>query len=153
MVVLVERAQRRSAICQRTRSTRPAISELDRPALALLPPRRSAMSNLRAVPKAAEKQDDTEDASERTARQPSPPPHMMPGARGLHVSASSVLSYFRAYAQLQVPNFSSFQPRDVRFTSMGSRPHVAWSCDGRKLASVGMDKSVRVWSPDKSVSL
>ena len=30
--------------------------------------------------------------------------------------------------------------------------HVSWSCDGRKLASVGTDKSVRVWTPEKSVS-
>ena len=29
--------------------------------------------------------------------------------------------------------------------------HVAWSCDGRKLASVGTDKAVRVWSPEKTV--
>jgi THO complex subunit 3 len=29
--------------------------------------------------------------------------------------------------------------------------HVAWSCDGKKLAAVGMDKTARVWQPDKSV--
>lgn len=29
--------------------------------------------------------------------------------------------------------------------------HVAWSCDGKKLAAVGIDKVVRVWQPDKSV--
>ena len=31
--------------------------------------------------------------------------------------------------------------------------HVAWSCDGKKLAAVGIDKIVRVWHPEKSVSL
>ena len=30
--------------------------------------------------------------------------------------------------------------------------HVAWSCDGKKLAAVGIDKLTRVWHPDKSVS-
>ena len=30
--------------------------------------------------------------------------------------------------------------------------HVAWSCDGKKLAAVGIDKIVRVWQPEKSVS-
>ena len=31
--------------------------------------------------------------------------------------------------------------------------HVAWSCDGKKLAAVGIDKITRVWSPEKSVSV
>ena len=30
--------------------------------------------------------------------------------------------------------------------------HVAWSCDGKKLAAAGIDKIVRVWQPEKSVS-
>ena len=30
--------------------------------------------------------------------------------------------------------------------------HVAWNCDGKKLAAVGIDKITRVWSPEKSVS-
>lgn len=29
--------------------------------------------------------------------------------------------------------------------------HVAWSCDGKKLAAVGIDKVTRVWSPEKSM--
>lgn len=31
--------------------------------------------------------------------------------------------------------------------------HVAWSCDGRKLAAVGIDKIVRVWQPEKSMEI
>lgn len=31
--------------------------------------------------------------------------------------------------------------------------HVAWSCDGKKLAAVGIDKTTRVWVPEKSVRL
>jgi THO complex subunit 3 len=30
--------------------------------------------------------------------------------------------------------------------------HVAWNCDGKKLAAVGIDKVTRVWMPEKSVS-
>jgi len=29
--------------------------------------------------------------------------------------------------------------------------HVAWNCDGKKLAAVGIDKSTRIWSPEKSM--
>ncbi|KAL0950255.1 hypothetical protein HGRIS_010238 [Hohenbuehelia grisea] len=31
--------------------------------------------------------------------------------------------------------------------------HVAWSCDGKKLAAVGIDKATRVWNPDKSMEM
>ena len=31
--------------------------------------------------------------------------------------------------------------------------HVAWSCDGKRLAAVGIDKATRVWAPETSVSL
>ena len=31
--------------------------------------------------------------------------------------------------------------------------HVAWSCDGKKLAAVGIDKTTRIWVPEKSVRL
>ena len=30
--------------------------------------------------------------------------------------------------------------------------HVAWSCDGKRLAAVGIDKATRVWAPETSVS-
>ncbi|KAH8118461.1 WD40 repeat-like protein [Phellopilus nigrolimitatus] len=81
----------------------------------------------------AKKPDELEDLIE-TPRVPSPPPHTTPAARGVHV-----------------PSFASFQPRDLRFTSSHPVAHVAWSCDGRRLASVGIDKSVRVWVPEKSL--
>ena len=31
--------------------------------------------------------------------------------------------------------------------------HVAWSCDGKCLAAVGIDKATRLWAPEISVSL
>ena len=31
--------------------------------------------------------------------------------------------------------------------------HVAWSCDGKRLAAVGVDKVTRLWAPETSVSL
>ncbi|THH12351.1 hypothetical protein EW145_g58 [Phellinidium pouzarii] len=67
-------------------------------------------------------------------RLPSPPPHLTHASRGVHI-----------------PSFASFQPRDLRFTSAHPVTHVAWSCDGRRLASVGIDKAVRLWTPEKSL--
>lgn len=47
--------------------------------------------------------------------------------------------------------FSAFKPRDYRMPSSQAMTHVAWSCDGKKLAAVGIDKTTRVWVPEKSV--
>ena len=54
---------------------------------------------------------------------------------------------------MQPPTFSAFKPRDYRISSAQSMTHVAWNCDGKKLAAVGIDKSTRIWSPEKSVGL
>ncbi|TDL29654.1 WD40 repeat-like protein [Rickenella mellea] len=77
--------------------------------------------------------DETEDLVE-AIRPPSPPFHTTHAVRGVHA-----------------PSFSAFQPRDVKITSLNPVSHVSWSCDGRKLASVGIDKAVRLWSPEKSL--
>ena len=54
---------------------------------------------------------------------------------------------------MKPPTFSAFKPRDYRISSAQSMTHVAWNCDGKKLAAVGIDKSTRIWSPEKSVSV
>lgn len=69
-------------------------------------------------------------------RPPSPPQHLTFSARGLHP-----------------PTFSAFKPREYRISSSHPIAHVAWNCDGRKLAGVGMDKMARVWSPEKSMDM
>ncbi|KAF8914247.1 WD40-repeat-containing domain protein [Gymnopilus junonius] len=69
-------------------------------------------------------------------RPPSPPLHTTFGVRGIHP-----------------PNFSAFKPRDYRMPSHQAMNHVAWSCDGKKLAAVGIDKSTRVWNPEKSMEM
>ncbi|KAK7695381.1 hypothetical protein QCA50_000016 [Cerrena zonata] len=69
-------------------------------------------------------------------RAPSPPPHTTFAARGVHA-----------------PTFSAFRPRDTRIVSTQAMNHVAWNCDGQRLAAVGIDKLVRVWSPEKSMEL
>ncbi|KAH9988415.1 WD40-repeat-containing domain protein [Russula vinacea] len=67
-------------------------------------------------------------------RPPSPPPHTTFAVRGVHT-----------------PTFSAFRPRDVRITSTQAITHIAWSCDGKKLAAVGIDRMVRVFQPEKSM--
>ncbi|KAI0638425.1 WD40 repeat-like protein [Trametes polyzona] len=68
-------------------------------------------------------------------RPPSPPAHTTFQVRGVHS-----------------PAFSAFRPRDMRFpTTHQAMNHVAWNCDGKKLAAVGIDKVVRIWSPEKSL--
>lgn len=52
---------------------------------------------------------------------------------------------------LQPPLFSSFRPREHKIATSHPLSHVAWSCDGKKLAAVGTDKTTRVWTPEKSV--
>ncbi|KAI0650495.1 WD40 repeat-like protein [Trametes meyenii] len=67
-------------------------------------------------------------------RPPSPPLHTTFATRGVHA-----------------PTFSAFRPRDIRFTSPQAMNHIAWSCDGKKLGAVGIDKIVRIWQPEKSM--
>ncbi|KAI4519059.1 WD40 repeat-like protein [Schizophyllum commune Loenen D] len=70
-------------------------------------------------------------------RLPSPPPHTTFATRQIHP-----------------PSFSAFKPRDYRFTGQArSMSHVAWSCDGKRIAAVGLDKMARVWNADKQVRL
>ncbi|KAL1946454.1 hypothetical protein VTO73DRAFT_14558 [Trametes versicolor] len=68
-------------------------------------------------------------------RPPSPPLYTTFAVRGVHS-----------------PAFSAFRPREMRFTSSHqAMNHVAWSCDGKKLGAVGIDKVVRIWTPEKSL--
>ncbi|TBU47243.1 WD40 repeat-like protein [Dichomitus squalens] len=69
-------------------------------------------------------------------RPPSPPPHTTFAARGLHA-----------------PTFSAFRPRDIRLSHQQAMNHIAWSCDGRKLGAVGVDKTARVWAMERAVEM
>jgi hypothetical protein len=60
-------------------------------------------------------------------------------------------SHILLTAVLQTPNFSAFRPRDIKIASPHVMSHVAWNCDGKKLAAVGIDKNTRIWQPEKSV--
>ncbi|KAH7887377.1 WD40-repeat-containing domain protein [Phlebopus sp. FC_14] len=67
-------------------------------------------------------------------RPPSPPYHTTFAARGIHAQ-----------------NFPALKPRDLRVPSPQAITHVAWSCDGKRLAAVGIDKITRIWTPEASM--
>ncbi|KAG6854360.1 hypothetical protein C0991_007865 [Blastosporella zonata] len=77
--------------------------------------------------------DDAEDTAP-PERPPSPPLYTTFSARGVHP-----------------PTFSAFKPRDYRLPTPQAVNHVAWNCDGKKLAAVGIDKNPRVWYPEKGM--
>ncbi|KAF8213996.1 WD40-repeat-containing domain protein [Mycena galopus ATCC 62051] len=77
---------------------------------------------------------DAQDEIPEPQRPPSPPLYTTFATRGVHP-----------------PTFPAFKPRDYRYHSQQAMTHVAWSCDGRRLAAVGIDKAARVWNPDKGV--
>ncbi|KAF7290897.1 WD-REPEATS-REGION domain-containing protein [Mycena chlorophos] len=56
-----------------------------------------------------------------------------------------------ATREIHPPTFSAFKPRDYRYHSQQAITHVAWSCDGKRLAGVGIDKLTRVWVPEKGM--
>ncbi|KAH8830280.1 WD40 repeat-like protein [Flagelloscypha sp. PMI_526] len=70
--------------------------------------------------------------STTTDTQNLPPPHLLPSTR-----------------RVLVPNFKDFKPKEIRIPSAHAIKHVAFSCDGKKLSGVGMDKVVRVWATEK----
>ncbi|KAF8138926.1 WD40-repeat-containing domain protein [Boletus edulis] len=75
-----------------------------------------------------------EDEIQAPQRPPSPPFYVTFAARGLHAQ-----------------NFPAHKPRDLRIPSPQAMTHVAWSCDGKRLAAVGIDKITRVWAPETSM--
>ncbi|KAI9574260.1 WD40-repeat-containing domain protein [Boletus coccyginus] len=75
-----------------------------------------------------------EDELQTPQRPPSPPFHVTFAARGLHAQ-----------------NFPAHKPRDLRIPSAQAMTHVAWSCDGKRLAAVGIDKVTRIWAPETSM--
>ncbi|KAJ7119486.1 WD40-repeat-containing domain protein [Mycena epipterygia] len=77
---------------------------------------------------------DAQDEIPEPQRPPSPPPYTTFATRSVHP-----------------PTFSAFKPRDYRYHSQQAMTHVAWSCDGKRLSAVGIDKVTRVWVPEKGM--
>uniref|UniRef100_A0A0W0FQB2 Uncharacterized protein n=1 Tax=Moniliophthora roreri TaxID=221103 RepID=A0A0W0FQB2_MONRR len=76
---------------------------------------------------------DDNDEIQPPQKPPSPPPHTTFNTRGIHP-----------------PTFSAFKPRDYMYkASHHTMSHVAWNCDGKKLAAVGIDSKARVYLSDQ----
>ncbi|EPQ28604.1 uncharacterized protein PFL1_03907 [Pseudozyma flocculosa PF-1] len=55
---------------------------------------------------------------------------------------------------ITLPSFQNYKPsKELKGGHRLSVRGVAWSIDGRKLASCGADRSVRVWTPERSVDV
>ncbi|PWN54059.1 WD40 repeat-like protein [Violaceomyces palustris] len=66
-------------------------------------------------------------------------------------SARTEAEVFRS-REVHLPNFPSFKPpRELRGGHRMSIRGVGWNSDGRRLASCGADKLVRIWTPERSV--
>ncbi|KZS97851.1 WD40 repeat-like protein [Sistotremastrum niveocremeum HHB9708] len=68
-------------------------------------------------------------------------------------SASPPLHSSWTVRGINVPNFSAFQPKNIRVTSSGSLLRALWSCDGKKVAVCGTEKLARLWVPEKSFDI
>ncbi|EJD53982.1 WD40 repeat-like protein [Auricularia subglabra TFB-10046 SS5] len=55
--------------------------------------------------------------------------------------------------QIIPPNFPAWRSRDTRLSTKDAVLAVAWSCDGKYLASCGYERSVRVWQPERSLEV
>lgn len=64
--------------------------------------------------------------------------------------APSIASSF-ADRQIHLPNFAALKTKDLRSGHRSSVRCVNWSLDGRKLATCGADRLIRVWVPERSV--
>lgn len=55
---------------------------------------------------------------------------------------------------LRPPNFAAYKPpREIKGGHRASVRCLGWNTDGRRLASAGVDKVVRVWTPERSLEL
>lgn len=52
---------------------------------------------------------------------------------------------------ISLPNFSQLKTKELRSGHRQSVRGLGWSIDGRKLATCGADRSVRIWVPERSV--
>lgn len=56
-----------------------------------------------------------------------------------------------ARRDLRDPRFSTWKaPKELKGGHHRAVRCLAWSCDGRKLASGGSDKAVRIWQPERA---
>lgn len=52
---------------------------------------------------------------------------------------------------ITLPNFSTLKTKDLRSGHRSSVRGLGWSIDGRKLATCGADRVIRIWVPERSV--
>ncbi|KIS69445.1 uncharacterized protein UMAG_02777 [Mycosarcoma maydis] len=62
----------------------------------------------------------------------------------------SLASSFRE-RNISLPNFAQLRTKELRSGHRQSVRGLGWSVDGRKLATCGADRTVRIWVPERSI--
>ncbi|TKY85891.1 hypothetical protein EX895_005432 [Sporisorium graminicola] len=78
------------------------------------------------------------------------PPPPGSGSKTLNGLPFSLASSFRD-RNIVLPNFSQLKTKELRSGHRQSVRGLGWSVDGRKLATCGADRSIRIWTPERSV--
>lgn len=81
---------------------------------------------------------------------PYPPPPPTASSKTINGLPAHLASSFRD-RHIALPNFSQLKTKELRAGHRQSVRGLGWSIDGRKLATCGADRSIRVWVPERSV--
>ncbi|CBQ73170.1 related to THO complex subunit 3 [Sporisorium reilianum SRZ2] len=76
--------------------------------------------------------------------------HTPPPGSSSSKTSSTLATSFRD-RNIALPNFATLKTKELRSGHRQSVRGLGWSIDGRKLATCGADRSIRVWVPERSV--
>ena len=73
------------------------------------------------------------------------------GSKPTHNGLPHSLSASFRDRSIHLPNFSTLKTKELRSGHRQSVRGLGWSIDGRKLATCGADRSIRIWVPERSI--
>ncbi|CDW96962.1 hypothetical protein, partial [Sporisorium scitamineum] len=79
-----------------------------------------------------------------------PTPSGSSSSKTINGLPASLATSFRD-RNITLPNFSQLKTKELRSGHRQSVRGLGWSIDGRKLATCGADRSIRIWVPERSI--